>query len=652
MGMQYNLTYEYVAIIISTILMVYVGTNKTTRISIHSKLFFSLILLNAITALADVLYYHGGTWGWPHWVNYLCSMVFIIAHLTMVPLYFFYFFTMSRKWNDYSMIRRAALSFPIWIANILLLLNPITKMFFYYDRRGLYVRGNSYYLLYIVVGFYIAAAIYMLLIHRKEFTVNRRVAGISYILLNIGGGIIQLLFEEIRIETFLIAFANLITFLLISNPQNNLDKETGLYNKETFIEIMETNFKNKKYLDLIKVVVTDYNDVEKKVGFFGQGSSAKNIGDFLRSIADNSRVYRIENDIYVIEILDQDGEVVDSIMSAILSRFKKVWTHHNMNIIYKTKLCHIDIPEQIDNIGCLLNMISDKKTGADKSIVEVDEFDLESFEREHSFNKVISSCMEDNQFEQLYSPLYNVKTGTVMAANVETFFMDKTYGAVSEKDIKIDKESLGRVIEVADILLEKCCKFFDEEHLANRGIRFIGIPVTSRICVEYKFFDSIEEYMKKYNINPRKMCFIISESMISSCPNEIAAHMKRLQPMGFKFCLSDYGSGFTNLSSVYEYDFDFISIHEAVFKSTCENEKAMITLRSVFSLAKALDMKTIISGIESEKQLNFAEALGCDYAQGPYFVKNINEKSFLEILDARLEIQAKADEGERIWEQI
>lgn len=651
MAMQYDLTFEYAAILISAIIIFYMDTNKVARVNAQSRLFLLLVCFNGITAIVDVINNYSMLYGLPVIVSYTCSMIYFFTHLAITPLLFYYFLSMSKNWNSISSRLKFIFMIPYLVVMILLVINPVSRFIFHYDDK-LYVRGDGYFILYAMACLYMLGIIYVALAYRKQFTLVRRLAALGYVLFNIIGVAGQFLYMEMRLETFTIAFGNMVMFFLITNPRDQIDKETGLLNKSAFTDSMNQYFLNKKYVDLIEVIITDYDDVEKRVGYYGKGAAAKSIGAFLAEITDGSRVFRVDTDIYCIEIKDTDDEMVESIMSAILSRFSKPWQHHGAKIIYKVKLCHIVIPEKVDSMGCLLSVISDSKAGGDKSIINVDDYDLTKYERESRLHNAVLSCIEERNFEQMYSPIYSVSSGTVVAAAIETFFMAKDFGVVSEREVKIDKESAGHVLEIAKVLFEKACKFYDESHLGNKGIRFIGIPVNSVVCVEYDFFDKIDLLVKDYHINPRKICFMVSEAMISACPDAIEKHMHRLKKEGFRFCLSEYGSGFTNISSLYEYKFDFINISELVFKSACNNDKAKVTLESTIALAKSLDMKTIISGIENENELKVAEGLSCDYTEGPFFRRNISETGLLKVLNSRLETSAAIKSGEGMWERI
>jgi EAL domain-containing protein (putative c-di-GMP-specific phosphodiesterase class I) len=51
------------------------------------------------------------------------------------------------------------------------------------------------------------------------------------------------------------------------------------------------------------------------------------------------------------------------------------------------------------------------------------------------------------------------------------------------------------------------------------------------------------------------------------------------------------------------------------------------------NLAKALDMEVVAEDVETAKQSATLKSLGCDFVQGYYLVRPMNDESFAELLE-------------------
>lgn len=61
-------------------------------------------------------------------------------------------------------------------------------------------------------------------------------------------------------------------------------------------------------------------------------------------------------------------------------------------------------------------------------------------------------------------------------------------------------------------------------------------------------------------------------------------------------------------------------------------EKGLIMFRHIVSLVRELDKKTIVEGVETEKQLDYLKEVGCDIVQGYVFDRPLPQEQFEERL--------------------
>ncbi|MFK3587402.1 EAL domain-containing protein [Lactobacillus sp. 23-2] len=90
-----------------------------------------------------------------------------------------------------------------------------------------------------------------------------------------------------------------------------------------------------------------------------------------------------------------------------------------------------------------------------------------------------------------------------------------------------------------------------------------------------------------------------------------------LHALGFKFWMDDFGSGYSSLNGLYEYDFDLIKIDMKFVQHLDDNNGANRKLmRSLVTVAKEMDILSLTEGVETEEQYAFVKQIGCDKPQG------------------------------------
>lgn len=644
--MQVNLYYEYASIIISVLLFIYFSATKKSS-SFHNHLFLLIIIDNTFTAIFDVINklidYNGGK------VLYLdiTTMGYFITHILVLPLLFFYILSSISSWYGLSGVFKGIIISPIFIALLILFSNPITHFVYSYGADGSYIKGPGYIMLYVVVGFYVLSSFGLLFALRDYFSVVRRtIFSTNLIVIGISM-VIQALYYELRVETFGITYCTLIMFYLLQNPNDQIDKETNAYNKKSFLDVMNLNMASKKYFNLIEIIISDFEDVTRIDKDENGKTIAGQMVDFFKNdLEGDITIYRIDHNVFCLELKDVPEEGIIKIIKTISNRFMKPWMKRNYEIIYKMKMCHLSIPEDIDNIDQLIGVVTGSQIKEiKKDILFVSDFDLNRFGRLSGLNVAIAKAIEGDKLEVVFSPICDVETKRIVAVDTSVRIFDSNVGNINQNDIKEYTERNGKADLVAKQIVNKVCKFVAENNPKSLGIKYIGLELTASMCYQKGFVDYIIKIINEKKIDPSIICFKLSEYTISKMPNEIKSIMERLRKEGYSFGLEDYGSGYTNIASIYEYNFDIIKISDSVVNAAYENEKAKITLKSSIELSADLGMATVAGGIKDEDYFNMLVGSGCKCALGNYFYENINEKEFMNILIAQENIMAVSNFG-------
>ncbi|MDD6720412.1 MAG: EAL domain-containing protein [Lactobacillus porci] len=111
--------------------------------------------------------------------------------------------------------------------------------------------------------------------------------------------------------------------------------------------------------------------------------------------------------------------------------------------------------------------------------------------------------------------------------------------------------------------------------------------------------------------------FEITERDLSGDMVKLREKMRDLHALGFKFWMDDFGSGYSSLNGLYEYDFDLIKIDMKFVQHLDDNNGANRKLmRSLVKVAKEMDILSLTEGVETEEEYAFVKQIGCDKTQG------------------------------------
>jgi EAL domain-containing protein (putative c-di-GMP-specific phosphodiesterase class I) len=83
--------------------------------------------------------------------------------------------------------------------------------------------------------------------------------------------------------------------------------------------------------------------------------------------------------------------------------------------------------------------------------------------------------------------------------------------------------------------------------------------------------------------------------------------------------LDDFGVGYASLGYLSSIDFDVVKLDRLFMQGLASNPRAQAVAAALIALGRALGMSVCAEGIETQEQLQFLRAAGCDTAQGFLF---------------------------------
>ena len=113
----------------------------------------------------------------------------------------------------------------------------------------------------------------------------------------------------------------------------------------------------------------------------------------------------------------------------------------------------------------------------------------------------------------------------------------------------------------------------------------------------------------------------ITESALSADSAHFQNEVRRFRKAGYHIWIDDFGSGYSSLNNLLDYDFDVLKLDLVFLRTYDRNPKAAELIKFIVLCANEMGVEPLQEGVETEEHFEFLKSIGCSRAQGYYFAK-------------------------------
>ncbi|MCR5672391.1 MAG: EAL domain-containing protein [Lachnospiraceae bacterium] len=258
-----------------------------------------------------------------------------------------------------------------------------------------------------------------------------------------------------------------------------------------------------------------------------------------------------------------------------------------------------------------------------------------SMQQEAEVTQKMKSAMDNDEFVLFMQPKYDHRSKKMVGAEVLSRWI-KPDGTVISPGVFIPVFEKNGYIRELDRFVWRTSFETVNKWLKN-GQTAVPVSVNiSRISLLdeeiVSFIDRIGTY---YPAAKEYIQFEITESAYAGDTKEIFERVRRIQEMGFKINMDDFGSGYSSLNLLKDAPIDIVKLDMGFLRGE-ENNKSIdrgnVIISAVVNMTKELGFDIIAEGVETKEQADLLTDAGCSVIQGFYYAKPLPEEEFCKLL--------------------
>lgn len=249
-------------------------------------------------------------------------------------------------------------------------------------------------------------------------------------------------------------------------------------------------------------------------------------------------------------------------------------------------------------------------------------------EGKEKLRQLLAEAVENNEFVCYKQPKINVKTGEITSEALSRWY-NPTFGIISPSRFILLFERTNS-IEVLDLyMLEFVFKEIDKRIKEGKKIGTISVNQSLQTITQPYYLNKVLDLLKRYDVPEGSIVIEITERDLFTSLRTIIKVVNNLHEVGFRISIDDFGSGFTTLSILKDFEVDEIKIDKSFMTSDFKKaSKAYIIIKEIIAMAHELNIQVVAEGVENLDQARYLIEMGVDYLQGYIISKPVTLSDF------------------------
>ena len=228
-------------------------------------------------------------------------------------------------------------------------------------------------------------------------------------------------------------------------------------------------------------------------------------------------------------------------------------------------------------------------------------------------------ALEREQLCLHYQPQVDANTGKILGVEALLRWQHPKLGAVSPAEFIPIAESSGLILPIGQWVMATAVQQL--KAWRDKGLLHLTMSVnlSARQFHQPQLPDLVRQVLEQANIPAQVLELELTESAAMSEVMAVEQTVAELQKLGVRLSIDDFGTGYASLTQLKRLPTYKLKIDQSFVRDMDNGDADKAMVNAIVRMAQAMGLRITAEGVETQEQLKFLQALGCDEAQGYYF---------------------------------
>ncbi|AFL74487.1 EAL domain-containing protein [Thiocystis violascens] len=245
----------------------------------------------------------------------------------------------------------------------------------------------------------------------------------------------------------------------------------------------------------------------------------------------------------------------------------------------------------------------------------------------------LRTAIERNELSTRFQPIVVAESGRIVGAEL-LLRWNSSEGEISPAVFVPIAEMTGAIVPIgAWVFRQACLAEADWRRRWGSEAPYVSVNVSPRQLSKESLVEEFAAILRETGADPARLVLEITETALMADVELNLRLLRRLTELGLRVAVDDFGTGYSSLAQLTRLPVAVLKIDRAFVDGIDKRPENRAVIRAVIGLGRALGLKLVAEGVETDAQRRELRAYGCEFAQGYYFHRPLAEPVFVDTLE-------------------
>ena len=233
-----------------------------------------------------------------------------------------------------------------------------------------------------------------------------------------------------------------------------------------------------------------------------------------------------------------------------------------------------------------------------------------------SLEMELRQAFENSQLQVYYQPKYETQSLRLIGAEALLRWFHPERGQIPTVDFVAVAEEIGLIGDIGRWVMQRVC--WDLCAWRDQGLQLprVAVNISGRDFMRPEGLLHMSDTVGQARLSPSLFELELTEGILMQDAEAGRRSLLTLKEFGFALAVDDFGTGYSSLSYLKRFPLDTLKIDRSFVKDIGVDSDDAAICRAIIALGHNLGLGIVAEGVQSEAQLEFLRAEGCDAIQG------------------------------------